>query len=119
MESGLVIDVDGNVIHRHAPSGRTSASLPDSRQLWDVIWENRDRLLGIAHSHPGRGVPSPSGTDLTTFDAVERALGRRLSWWIASEDETILCSRVDADYAVAAVRSEPYWIEELRALGRP
>ena len=42
-------------------------------------------LAGVAHSHPGGGIPTPSWEDLTTFAAVEDGLGQRLVWWIVSE----------------------------------
>lgn len=86
MEAAVVLDRDWHPIHFHAPAGRTGGSLPDSRDLWSVLWEHRARLLGVAHSHPGGGVPSPSFTDVTTFSAVERALGVRLVWPIVTID---------------------------------
>lgn len=90
-EVGAVIDTLGNVIHWHDPNGSSSGALPDSRPLWDVIWEahQQKRFAGFAHTHPGDGVPSPSTTDLTTFRAIERALGMRPVWWIASSDRLI------------------------------
>jgi len=117
MEAGAVIGVDG-VLHWHAPANRSAGSLPDSRQLWDVLWDNRSRLLGFAHSHPGGGVPGPSYTDVTTFAAVEAALGRRLSWWISSADCTAVvrwCGPDRLSYRGEQVR-EPDWAAELRRL---
>lgn len=84
IETALVFDKDGKTIHWHEPPGRNGGALPDSRDLWDVLWENRDRLGGVAHTHPWEGPTSPSQTDLTTFDAVERALGRQLLWPVVS-----------------------------------
>jgi len=84
MEAAVVVATDGSVLHWHNPHGRTMGSLPDSRDLWDVLWENRAILAGVAHTHPGGGWPSPSWEDVTTFDACESGLGRRLSWWIAT-----------------------------------
>jgi hypothetical protein len=89
MEVGAVIAKDGSVIHWHLPPNRTSVALPDSRSLWDILWENRARLAGFAHSHPGSGLPGPSYTDVTTFAAIESALGVRLDWWITSTDHLI------------------------------
>lgn len=90
MEAAVVVDLDGKVLYEHAPHNRTVVSLPDSRSLWDVIWENRDKLSGIAHSHPGSGKPGPSYEDVTTFADIEAALGRRLNWWIITSDQLIL-----------------------------
>lgn len=91
MEQGVLINNKGRPIYWHSPRGRTIAYLPDSRTLWDIIWENRNQLWGFAHSHPGGGIPEPSFEDLTTFAAVESALGRRLFWPIISQDAVIIC----------------------------
>lgn len=86
MEAGVVIGLDGQPIYWHLPENRSVAYLPDSQKLWDVIWENRNNILGYAHSHPGGGTPGPSHEDITTFSAIELALGKRLKWWIISQD---------------------------------
>ena len=86
LEAALVFDVDGVTIHVHEPIGRTVASIPDTRDLWQVIWDARKRIGGVAHSHPGGGRPVPSWTDLTTFAAIEDALGQRLTWPIITQD---------------------------------
>lgn len=85
-EHAFVIGADGAVLHHHAPPARTAVSLPDSRDLWLVLWAHRAIVAGVAHTHPGGGRPSPSREDLTTFAAVEAGLGRRLVWWIATAD---------------------------------
>ena len=116
IEAGLVFSGSAAVFF-HLPKGRTMGSLPDSRTLWDVLWENRkDPFLGFAHTHPGSGVPAPSCTDITTFAAVEAGLGRRVIWLIASSDYVV---RVDwegpgkHDYKTFLVE-EPCWTERLR-----
>jgi hypothetical protein len=91
LEVAVVIGFDGKPLYWHRPSSSTASQICDSRDLWDVLWENRHRLWGVAHSHPGAGLPSPSYTDLTTFAAVEAALGRRFVWWIASETHLSGC----------------------------
>lgn len=120
MEAGVVI-AGGKPVFWHLPKGRTAGSLPDSRDLWDVLWEHREALDGFAHSHPGSGRPGPSHTDVTTFKAVELALGRKLQWWITSQDSLVLCTRQDSfpvglSYAVAEVPKgqEPEWLFKLR-----
>jgi hypothetical protein len=85
IEAGVLIDRNGRPIYWHMPKGASSVELPDSKDLWEIIWSMRDRLLGFAHTHPGRGRPSPSDTDLTTFAAIEAGLGIRLSWWIITD----------------------------------
>lgn len=120
MEAGVVI-VGGEAVFWHLPPGRTGGSLPDSRDLWDVLWEHRADLDGFAHSHPGHGWPGPSQTDVTTFLAIERALGRRLKWWITSRTNMVLLAwtgdRPDSPiYGSTQVHGaeEPGWIWKLR-----
>ena len=119
IEAGAVIGSNGQVIFWHAPQDRSGGALPDSRQLWDVLWDNRAELQGFAHSHPGGGVPGPSYTDVTTFAAVEAALGRRLAWWIVSVDHTSVVQWQGPDkltYCGAVVEPEPHWVGRLREL---
>lgn len=122
MEVGVVIALDGSALHWHMPPGRSSVALPDSPDLWDVIWENRNNLLGIAHSHPGNGVPGPSWEDITTFASIEAGLGRRLRWWITSGDrfaEFYWTGPEKYDYTgreVSTRKEVSYlWLPELRA----
>lgn len=92
VETAVVLDQAGRAIHWHRPSGATATSLPDSRALWEVLWAHRHELGGVAHTHPGAGPPVPSHEDLTTFAAIEAALGRRLRWWIVTADQ-VRCFR--------------------------
>ena len=120
-EAGVLIDLDDDKpIYWHAPAGRSCVSLPDSRSLWDLIWEHRDKRLGFAHSHPGSGIPAPSHEDLTTFRAVESALGKPLAWWIASGNVLVQVALIEVaphlDYAVAQIEQLPDWFEELQRL---
>jgi hypothetical protein len=77
-EVALAFDILGRPIHWM--DGATDSSIPDSRSLWDVIWETRNELGGVAHTHPWDGKANPSQTDLTTFFAIERGLGKKLLW---------------------------------------
>lgn len=122
IEAAAVIGVDGAVLHWHLPPGRTEASLPDSRALWDVLWSRRDALAGVAHTHPGSGPPAPSQEDLTTFAACEAALGRRLAWWIATSDHLYAftwCGPARTDYRGDPVPDAPPWLAELRSHTNP
>jgi len=87
METALVFDKGGEAIYWHEPTDRSGAHIADSRDLWDVLWENRDRLGGVAHTHPWNGEAWPSESDLTTFSAVERGLGRRFLWPVVTMSE--------------------------------
>jgi hypothetical protein len=116
-----VIGRNGEPLFWHTPKERTGGSLPDSRQLWDVLWENRNTILGFAHSHPGIGIPGPSYTDVTTFAAVEAALGCRLAWWITSDNAVSIVGWHGPDklsYGVVPLGWEPAWAAELRRLSR-
>jgi hypothetical protein len=117
IESGVVIDMQGLPAYWHLPPGRTGGSLPDSGNLWNFMWENRGHILGFAHSHPGDGVPAPSPEDVTTFSAVERALGRQLWWWITSSECVALYTWVGPgkyDYDGDRLVETPFWTPELR-----
>lgn len=121
LEACVVVGFDGEPVHWHLPPDRTACALPDSRQLWAVLWANRASLQGVAHSHPGRGVPAPSHQDLTTFAGVELGLGRRLVWWIASKDSlvTVLWAGPGRhDYVVLPIsllqEQRFRWLPELR-----
>lgn len=122
IEAGVVIDMTGTPVFWHLPLGRTGGSLPDSSNLWDVIWNEFQelRLKGFAHSHPGSGVPGPSYTDVTTFAAIEAALGARLWWWITSDTHVIELRWKGPDklsYAATIIEA-PSWVGELRRLSK-
>lgn len=118
-ESAVVVGLDGSPLYWHLPQGRTAVSIPDTRDLWDVLWEHRANLSGVAHSHPGSGRPTPSQTDLTTFSAIEAGLGQRFNWWICNSDQVIVI-RWSEDAKLYQARtwdsvSEPSrWLEQLR-----
>jgi proteasome lid subunit RPN8/RPN11 len=122
VETGALIDFDGEPIYWHTPNGRSGASLPDSRELWNIIWENRNKLLGFAHSHPGCGIPGPSYEDVTTFSAIELALGKRLVWWIVSCDgfvELVWIGPDELHYGIRPHKRRPSsysWVLKLREL---
>lgn len=121
IEVGVVIDTSGSPVFWHLPLGRTSGSLPDSRTLWDALWSTfqTDTLQGFAHSHPGSGVPGPSYTDVTTFAAVEAALGCRITWWITSSDHVVAVTWVGPErlnYHATIVQEAPSWVADLRSL---
>lgn len=126
LEAGVLVRRDGSPIYWHLPASRSSIYLPDSRDLWDIIWENRDDVLGFAHSHPGKGLPHPSMEDLTTFRGVDSSLGRSLLWWITSEDRVVQFQKFDwrdrdlSDYFADHAQSEHtmQWLEQLRKVSK-
>ena len=113
LENGVLLDGNYMPIYWHSPNGRTAGSIPDSRTLWEAFWDNRHNLYAFAHTHPGSG-PSlgPSYTDITTFAAIEAALGVRLVWLILNEDNTVACihcteeNSEPTDYRVVRVGTE-------------
>lgn len=110
-EVALVFDTEGYPIYWHEPPDASTVALPDSRALWDVLWEHRAHLGGVAHTHPGGGIPVPSHTDLTTWAAVEVGLGRRLLWPILSDQVApwyVWRGPGPLDYVF-----ETYWVGEL------
>lgn len=120
MEAGVVLGRRGDVIHWHVPDGRTLGSLPDSRTLWDVLWENRHRVTGFAHSHPGDST-YPSSTDVSTFRAIELGLGKELDWFILGQTQIAICRLYPGTFKTWDLTGEtPYyyqpWIDELRRL---
>lgn len=119
IETAIVIDRDDLPVHWHLPPGRTAVAIPDSRELWNVLWKHRETLGGIAHTHPGGGIPVPSKEDLTTFAACEAGLGRRLRWWIVTRDNTRCYAWSGPgrlEYDTCRDSDEvPDWVDELRA----
>ena len=119
-ETGVVIDKGGNPIFWHLPNDRTAGNIPCTKTLWEVLWENHNLgiLWGFAHSHPGGGKPGPSPMDLTTFIAIENALGRLLEWWIVNDDMLVRCHRMNDEppyqYGVLPISDEPSWAVDLR-----
>jgi len=86
IEVAMAFDSRGEPIYWHVPPGRSAAFIPDSRDLWEVLWGHRHDLGGVAHTHPWFGKSGPSSTDVTTFAAVEAALGARLVWLVVTFD---------------------------------
>jgi len=124
MEAGVLVDFEGKPLFWHIPPDRTAGSLPDNRTFWEIIWANRNHIWGFAHSHPGSGVPGPSWEDITTFAGIEIALGRRLVWWITSEDRlaTILWAGPGKyDYVLfpSFPATEVSWLAKLREYSNP
>ena len=119
MEAGVLLGHNNSVIHWHTPNERSGGALPDSRDLWDIIWQNRAIVTGFAHTHPGSGVPGPSHTDITTFAAIEAALGKHLNWFILSSDSQALCLFDEGNIVVVNLNTQTNameWIGELRRL---
>lgn len=123
MEVALVFDKQGKTIAFHEPPGRSGGAIPDSRNLWDILWTNRDRLGGVAHTHPWDGEAWPSQTDVTTFRAVELGLGQNLLWPVVTFTEVAYVVKNQADGNFVLVNPKHIsiqieGIEELRVRSR-
>jgi len=85
--------------------------VPDSHQRWRDIWEAREDLVEIAHTHP-RGALGFSHEDETTMSAVEIGLGRKLRWSVITEDGYLVRN---GNTQVVKRESLPWWVDLLRA----
>jgi hypothetical protein len=93
-----------------ADASASPVALPDSRARWEAIWELREQLAEIAHSHPA-GPAGFSGEDRTTMAALDDALGRRLRYSVVAPRVTIAR---DPDGTVFEVNPEPWWAVLMR-----
>ena len=134
VEVALVFDKEGKTIAFHEPAGRGPENIPDTRSHWEVLEENWDRLGGVAHVHPWSGNAIPSPTDVTTFRAIEKGLGKILLWVVVTFDQVTYwrwsgkkATSPDGDYVLVhaepsapGVEIEPeiQGIEKLRELSR-
>jgi len=84
IEVSMVFDCHGFALFWPSSEGNKHNYIEDSSILWNRIWDNRNRIEGIAHTHPWSCPPFPSATDETTWWAIEKALGKRLTWPIIS-----------------------------------
>jgi len=113
IETAVVVDDQGKTLFWHLPPGRSATYIPDSRSLWEVMWENKDRLGGVAHTHPGHGTPDPSWEDVTTWSACERGLGRRLVWPILTFDQEAYFEwSGPGKYDYTPIEDPPFRVEE-------
>ncbi len=87
-EAAIVFGSAGQTLYTHLPPDRSGYGLPDSRDLWQVLWMLRTIVAGVAHLHPWHGPAVPSAEpDLTTFSAVDRGLGMRLFWPVVTMND--------------------------------
>jgi hypothetical protein len=107
----FLLDATGNLLFSDA--SESPSALPDSRRRWEAIWQHRDSLAVLAHSHP-RGPLAFSKEDETTMAALESALGRELCFAVVAPDGVI--EKTGA--RVTRLESEPAWADELRVASR-
>lgn len=103
----FLIGVGGEIVYRD--EGTSAVAIPDSRSRWEAIWEHRETIEEIAHSHPA-GPLAFSREDETTMEALESALGRRLVFSIVAPGGMIRRQ----EGRDTPVLSEPTWAALLR-----
>jgi len=86
-ENALVFDKEGKTLLWHLPEGCNEGYIPDSQDLWEFLWDNREIIGGVAHTHPWDGKAWFSRTDVTTWAACEKGLGIRLVWPVVTFTE--------------------------------
>src|SRR5262245_54305465 len=92
-----------------ADASNSPAALPDSRARWQAIWDHRDELENIVHSHP-MGPAAFSAEDESTMQAVDSALGRTMRYTVVAP--RVVITRVGDD--TTTVSPEPWWAGLLR-----
>ncbi len=98
----FLIGGDGQVLWTDASD--SPLALPDSRARWEAIWQHRDALTELAHSHPV-GPDAFSNEDVTTMHALDAALGRRLRFSLVTPNGYFV--RGDGD--VTTETTAPAW----------
>jgi hypothetical protein len=93
-----------------ADASDSPAALPDSRARWEAIWNHRDELEVIAHSHP-IGPSAFSAEDESTMEALDSALGKVMRYIVVAPRVTIART---GDGPVEQVSPEPWWAALLR-----
>ncbi|MEW6306102.1 MAG: hypothetical protein AB1705_21765 [Verrucomicrobiota bacterium] len=89
----------------------SATRIPDQRERWEAIWEHRERITEIVHSHPGDFLDF-SREDLTTMEAVEAGTGKTFAWSIITRHGFL--TRKDGGDTQRA--DHPWWLDLLRHL---
>jgi len=91
----------------------SATSIPDEHERWETIWEHRNAITEIAHSHPGEFLDF-SLEDLTTMEAVESGTGKAFTWSIVTKGGFLSrkggkdCLRDDAPWWLSLIRRLSY-----------
>ena len=85
--------------------------IPDERERWEVIWNHRNEITEIAHSHPGDFLDF-SQEDLTTMQAIEAGTAKSFVWSIITKHE-FLSQKEGQDIQR---EDKPWWLELIREL---
>jgi hypothetical protein len=107
----FLIGRDGAVLW--ADASDSPAALPDSRARWQAIWDHRDQLEAIVHSHP-MGPAAFSAEDVSTMQAIDSALGRSMRYCVVAPTVTIARTGDRTGSRDEHVDPEPWWAGLLR-----
>lgn len=94
-----------------ADASDSPSALPDSRSRWEAIWDLREQIEIIAHSHP-IGPSAFSAEDESTMEALDSALGKVMRYMVVAPVVTI--ARTGRDGAIETVSPEPWWVALMR-----
>ena len=89
----------------------STTRIPDNRERWEIIWQHRNDISEIAHSHPGEFLDF-SHEDLTTMEAVEAGTGKPFTWSIIT-DNGFLSRKAGQD---TRRDDSPWWLALMRTL---
>src|SRR2546425_1542590 len=89
----------------------STTRIPDNRERWEIIWQHRNEITEIAHSHPGNFLDF-SHEDLTTMEAVEAGTGKAFTWSIVTQRGFL--SRKNGSDTLR--QDSPWWLPLLRQL---
>jgi hypothetical protein len=89
----------------------SATRIPDERERWEIIWQHREEITEIVHSHPGDFLDF-SHEDLTTMEAVEAGTGRVFTWSIVTM-AGFLSRKARQDHQRD---DSPWWLDLMRKL---
>ena len=89
----------------------SSTHIPDLHERWEAIWEHRNEITEIAHTHPGDFLDF-SHEDLTTMEAVEAGTGKAFTWSVITA-KGFLSRKGHQDLNR---QDAPWWLQFIREL---
>jgi hypothetical protein len=89
----------------------SATRIPDLHERWEVLWQHRNEITEIAHSHPGEFLDF-SHEDLTTIEAVEAGTGKQFTWSIVTISG-FLSRKAGRN---GKREDSPWWLELMRKL---
>lgn len=120
LEASCAVDLSENEAICYYEPRYSSVYIPDSQEYWDIVWENKDNIAGIAHSHPGNGIPNPSfNLDIKSFSSLDIGFGRKLKYWIISSTDVVVVQWVGPelyDFKIELETRNLLWIQKLREI---